>query len=70
MSGSSLSVGRALMLWVIYVLTFVLFGGLGAGVTAFVFEQLLGQSFTDVLYAVSFGVIGFIAYRLAREVAG
>lgn len=55
--------GQALGLWVAFVVIFVLFGGLGAGLTSLIYEPIFGE-FDDVLYAVVFGAHGFIAYRL------
>ena len=57
--------GRVLGLWVVFVLVFVLFGGIGAGVTSLFYEHVLQLSFSDMLYAIVFGATGFIAYRLA-----
>lgn len=64
-SHTPLSLGQALLHWVIYVVVFVVFGGIGAGITSLVYELLLPEEFSDVLYAVVFGALGFIAYRLA-----
>lgn len=54
---------QALGLWAAFVVVFLVFGGLGAGLTGLVYEALFGE-FDDVLYAVVFGAHGFIAYRL------
>lgn len=65
-----LSVGRAIGLYVIYLVAFVFGGGLGAGLPTLAFEGITGRGYeTEVLYAVMFGVTGFIAYRLAQRVA-
>lgn len=60
---------RALVLFVIYTVTFAIGGGLAAGIMAFVFEAINGSGYDDILYAITFGVTGFIAYRLAQRVA-
>lgn len=69
----SLSAGRALVLYVIYVTVFVIGGGIGAGIPSFLFELISSESMQAgnnfFLYAIMFGVTGFIAYRLARRVA-
>lgn len=57
------NVGQALGLWVGFVLVFLLFGGLGAGITSLLYEAVLGE-FSDVLYAVVFGAHGYIAFQL------
>ena len=63
------SLGRALGLWMLYVVVFVAFGGLGAGLTAYIFEALLRMEFSDILYAIVFGAHGFMAYRLVQRIA-
>lgn len=65
-----LSVARALTLWVIYAVVFAVAGGLGAGIPSFLFEALTGTGYDPTLYAIMFGVTGYIAYRLARHVTG
>lgn len=50
-------------LWMAFVFVFVLFGGIGAGITSLLFELVFGE-FNDVLYAVVFGAHGIIAYQL------
>ncbi|WP_054685677.1 hypothetical protein [Rhodothermus marinus] len=55
--------GQLLRNWVIYTLIFLVFGGIGAGVTNLLFEWILGSPFDPVLYAVIFGGTGWIAYR-------
>lgn len=59
-----MSLGRAVALWIAYVLIFNLAGGLAAGVLALVYD-LGGADFADVLYAAVYAVTGFMAYRLA-----
>ena len=66
---SPVSTSRALVLYLIYSVTFALGGGLGAGIPAFLFETVTGDPYDGVLYAIMFGVTGFIAYRLAQRVA-
>ncbi len=65
------TVGRALVLFVLYTVVFAVGGGLAAGIMAFVFEAVAstGTDYDDVVYAITFGVTGFIAYRLAQRVA-
>ncbi len=59
---------RALLLWPLFVLLFMLAGGLGAGVTAGLFGVVTGQSFDNTLYAVCFAACGYIAVQLAFRV--
>ena len=61
---------RAVVLGVVYSVVFALAGGIGAGVPAFLFEAVTGgEGYDDTLYAIMFGVTGYIGYRLARRVA-
>ena len=68
-----LSAGRAVALFAIYVAAFVIGGGVGAGLPAALFEVVADVEATGPdyfnLYAIMFGVTGFIAYRLAQRVA-
>ncbi len=68
-----LSAGRAVALYAIYVLAFVIGGGVGAGLPAALFEVVADVETTGpdyfTLYAIMFGVTGYIAYRLAQRVA-
>lgn len=57
---------RALGLWVLYTLILFLFGGIAAGLTWLAFSGLFGHEISDIMYAVIFGVTGFIAYQLMR----
>lgn len=57
------TLGQALGLWATFVVVFIVFGGLGAGLTSLIFEQVFGE-FYDVLYAIVFGAHGLIAYQL------
>lgn len=72
MERSRLSIGRALGMYALYVIVFIVGGGIGAGVPSYVFEMVTG---TDpmagedyFLYAIMFGMSGYIAYRLAQRV--
>lgn len=60
------SLGRSLLLWIVLSVIFALAGGAGAGATALLYEWIVGDAFSDLLYAVIFGGFGLIAYRLAR----
>ena len=60
---------RALVLFVVYTVAFALGGGLAAGIMAFVFETVSTEGYDPTVYAITFGVTGFIAYRLAQRVA-
>lgn len=61
--------GRALGLYVLYTVSFAVGGGLAAGIMAFVFDLVAKGSYDSSLYAITFGVTGFIAYKLAQRVA-
>ena len=61
--------GRAAVLWIVYSVVFAVGGGLGAGVPAYLFDALGFTGYDETLYAVTFGITGFIAYRLAQRVA-
>lgn len=61
--------GRAAVLFVVYTIAFAVGGGLGAGIPAFLYEAVTGATFDGVVYAIMFGVTGYIAYGLARRVA-
>jgi hypothetical protein len=65
---NSLSVGQALGRWVLYVLVFLLAGGITAGVSALAYESIAGAQNPVGLYGVIFAAGGFIAYRLAERV--
>lgn len=60
---------RALILFVVYTLAFALGGGLAAGIMALVFGAVSPENYNPTVYAITFGVTGFIAYRLAQRVA-
>ncbi|MEL7168151.1 MAG: hypothetical protein AAFN13_02635 [Bacteroidota bacterium] len=64
---SKLTPGRAVGLWIAYVLIFAIAGGLAAGVLALVYDAVI-DNFDNTLYAIVYGVTGFMAYRLARSV--
>jgi hypothetical protein len=65
-------VARALALFALYVVVFAAGGGIGAGVPSLVFELMTGQDLARgdqfMLYAIMFGVTGYIAVRLAQRV--
>lgn len=61
--------GRAVALWIVYSVVFAIGGGLGAGIPAFLFEAVGFSGYDETLYAIMFGITGFIAYRLAQRVA-
>ena len=67
---NSLSVGQALRRWVLYVLVFILGGGIAAVASALTYESIAGAENPVGLYAVVFAASGFIAYRLAEQVLG
>ena len=69
MSRPPLGAARALVLFVVYTVVFALGGGLAAGIMAFVFDAVATEPYDPMLYAITFGVTGFIAYRLAQRVA-
>ena len=60
-------------LWGIVAITaaiataYIFFGGLGAGLSAEGFELVIGAEFSSTLYAVIFGVGGWMAVQLVRE---
>lgn len=58
---------RAFLNWLVYVGIFLLFGGLGAGVITLLYQGIIGEPFSEVLYAVIFGGSGFIAYHAFRD---
>jgi hypothetical protein len=64
-----ITAGRALVLFVVYTVAFAVGGGLAAGIMSFVWEAVSPQGTDSVVYAITFGVTGFIAYRLAQRVA-
>lgn len=70
MTPPPLSATRAIVLWIIYAVVFAVAGGLGAGIPALLFEAVTGDPYDEVLYAIMFGVTGYIGYRLARNVTG
>ena len=67
-----LSATRALVLYVVYVLAFAIGGGIGAGIPGLVFNAVTDESIDGdpnfILYAIMFGVTGWIAYKLAQRV--
>lgn len=67
-SDRSYSIGRALGLWVLYTLILFLFGGIVAGITWLVFLGIFDHEISDVMYAITFGVTGYLAVTLMRPV--
>lgn len=65
---SSLSVGRAFGRWVLYVLVFIVAGGIAAGGSALAYEAVSQGQNPVILYAVIFAASGLIAYRLTKRV--
>lgn len=57
---------RVLRDWIIYVIVFLLAGGVAAGLCALLYEAVVGEPFSSTLYAVIFGGSGFIAYQTLR----
>ncbi len=68
MAGDAPSIGQAIWHWIIYVIVFCVAGGLAAGVTALLYELVTQEPYARELYAVIFGVAGYIAYRRALTV--
>ena len=68
----ALSAGRAVGLFALYVFVFALGGGIGAGIPSALFGVITGEDIRTgehfTLYAIMFGVTGYIAYRLAQRV--
>lgn len=64
----SLTPGQAFGRWVIYVLVFLIAGGLAAGLSGLAYEAISQASNPVGLYAVIFAASGFIAYRLTERV--
>ncbi|HEX8384864.1 MAG TPA: hypothetical protein VF576_01705 [Rubricoccaceae bacterium] len=64
-----MSAPQAVALWAVYSIVFAVGGGLGAGIPAFLFEAAGFDGYDATLYAIMFGITGFIAYRLAQRVA-
>lgn len=58
------SIGQVLLLWLVFSLVFLFFGGLGAGLTTLGYEAVTGNELQDVVYAIFFAAHGFIAYQL------
>lgn len=68
-----LNAGRAIALFALYVAVFAVGGGIGAGVPSLLFELITGRDMGSgddfTLYAIMFGVTGWVAVRLAQRVA-
>lgn len=68
MSDPSLSAGQALGRWLLYVLIFIVAGGVAAGLSALAY-QAIAQTQTPLgIYAVIFAASGLIAYRQTERV--
>lgn len=68
MSDPSLSSGQAFGRWLLYVLIFLVAGGVAAGISALAY-QAIAQTQTPLgIYAVIFAASGLIAYRLTERV--
>lgn len=65
---SSLSPGQALGRWLLYVLIFIIAGGVAAGISTLAYEAISQASNPVGLYAVIFAASGFIAYRQTERV--
>ena len=63
------SAGKAAVLFVVYTVVFAVGGGVAAGIMAFVFEAVASEGYDSTVYGITFGVTGFIAYKLAQRVA-
>ena len=58
---------RALAAWPALVVLFMLAGGLGAGVTAWLLQTLFDKPNEPIFYAVTFAACGYIAVQLAFD---
>ena len=54
------------MLWIVFALIFLLFGGIGAGLTSLLYEAITGNEMSDTVYAIYFAALGLIAFRVAE----
>lgn len=54
--------------WIVYAVLFIIAGGLAAGSSALLYEWVTQAEYGRELYAIIFGVTGYIAYRQARQV--
>ena len=69
MSDSSpLSVGQAIVRWLVQVFLFVLAGGAAAGLSALAYESVAQAENPIGLYGIIFAAGGIIAYRLSERV--
>lgn len=62
------SLGSGLLRWFVLTVLFLIFGGIGAGLTALAYEWIAGNQFSDALYAILFAACGYIAYRELRSI--
>lgn len=67
MPDPSLSPGQAFGRWILYVLVFLIAGGIAAGLSNMAYEAISQASNPVGLYAVIFAASGFIAYRLTER---
>lgn len=65
---SSLSAGQAFGRWILFTLIVLASGGTAAGLTALGYEWISGNEYARELYALVFGLSGYIAYQLAQRV--
>lgn len=65
---SPLSFGQALWRWVVYVLTFIVAGGVAGGLSVLTYQSVVADEPTLAVYVLIFAAAGFIAYRLMRRV--
>jgi len=56
------------MRWALYVVVFIGGGGVAAGLSALGYEWVVQDEYARELYAIIFGVTGYIAYRLTSRV--
>ena len=59
---------RASLLWIVLVFVFFLAGGLGAGVVAGLYRTVVGEPFSEMLYAITFAACGYIAVQLGFRI--
>lgn len=52
----------------LFTLVFLAGGGVAAGLTALGYELIIGDEYARALYALVFGLSGYIADTLARQV--
>lgn len=67
---TSPSAGQAFVHWILLVVPFLAGGGLASGITALAYKGLVGTEYARELYALVFGVSGYITFRLTWQVLG